>query len=215
VQLHHLHIEGPVPHLTAEYKDFVSDKSFFTGGNAREAVNNGRSDYVPIFLSEVPQLFRRGKQKVDVALITVSPADKHGFHSLGVSVDVARAALQVADTIVAVINPNMPRTFGDSSVHTSHIDVALHASTPLHELSRKKEGGPVEEAIGKLIAENLVRDGATLQMGIGAIPDATLKFCSSHKDLGIHSEMFSGASLSTGRPLSWMNACTLICRRHH
>ena len=129
---------------------------------------------------------------MDVALITVSPAARHGYHSLGVSVDVARAALQVADKIVAYVTPNMPRTFGDGQVHPSHLDVALYGDSPIHELRKRKEAGAeVEDAIGKLVAENLVRDGATLQMGIGGIPDATLRYCRSHKDLGIHSEMFS------------------------
>lgn len=186
----HMHIEGDAPHLTPEYASHFRDKSWFCGGNAREAVAAGRADYVPIFFSEVPLLFRRGYQKINVALISVSPADAHGYHSLGVSVDVSRAALQVADFVVAMVNPRMPRVFGDGNVHRSHIDYVVPGDMPLHTL-HKKEGGPVEEAIGKLIAENLVRDGATIQMGIGAIPDATLRYCVGHKDLGVHSEMFS------------------------
>lgn len=115
--------------------------------------------------------------------------------SLGPSVDVTRAALQAAKKVVAVINPKVPRTFGDGNIHTSHIDIAIERDVPMHNLHRKNEGSPEEETIGKLIAENLVRDGATLQMGIGGIPDAVLRYCKNHKDLGIHSEMFSGTSL--------------------
>lgn len=210
----HIHIEGKAAHLQPGVKGF-RDLNLFTGANARAAVNEGRADYVPIFLSEIPLLFRRGNLPVNVAMINVSPADKHGYHSLGTSVDVVRAALQAADHIVAMVNPAVPRTFGDASVHESHLDVVWHHESPLSQLHTRKPrvmkaGAPaaadagaaaadaeatVEEAIGKLIAQELVSDGATLQMGIGGIPDAVLRALGDHKDLGIHSEMFSDGIL--------------------
>lgn len=186
----HIHTEGTAPHMSPAAAGRFRTTNFFTGGNAREAINDGRADFVPVFLSEIPLLIRRGIQPVDVALISVSPPDKHGFVSLGPSVDIARAAVQVAKTIIAMVNPQMPRTFGDASIHTSHIDYMWHNDAPLYNL-RDRTIGPVEDAIGKLIATELVRDGATLQMGIGGIPDAVLRYLTNHKDLGIHSEMFS------------------------
>lgn len=183
----HLHTEGPMAHVSAKLAPRIRDRSFFTGANVRKAVNDGIADYVPIFLSEIPLLFRRGKYKVDVALVTVSPADQHGFHSLGTSVDVTRAALEVADVIVAVVNPNMPRTFGDASLHHSHIDFVVEDDSPLHEIPSKAKSTDrcaAEETIGRIIAENLVKDGATLQLGIGGIPDAVLQYCKNHRDLG-------------------------------
>lgn len=163
----HLHTEGLLPHYAPQFKGVIQDRSFFTGANAREAVNDGRSDYVPIFLSEVPLLFRRGRMPVDYALINVSPADEHGFHSLGTSIDTTRAALQVAKKVVAMVNPHVPRTFGDAAIHTSRLDYVYEAAAPLYSMHRKKKEGDAEDAIGKMIAEHLVRDGATLQMGIG------------------------------------------------
>jgi acyl-CoA hydrolase len=166
------------------------DKSFFTGPNARQGIAEGYADYVPVFLSEIPLLFRRRAQPVNVALIQVSPPDAHGFCSLGPSVDVSRAAVQVADAIVAQVNSHMPRTHGDGIVHVSHLDAVVESHVPLPSRA-KAAPSPVEDRIGKIIAENLVQDGATLQMGIGAIPDAVLAALGDHKDLGIHTEMFS------------------------
>jgi acyl-CoA hydrolase len=191
----HMHVDGPAPYQQPEAAGIFRSLNYFIGANARESVNAGRGDYVPIFLSEIPSLFRKGVQKIDVALISVSPADRHGYHSLGPSVDITRAALQVAEKVVGMVNPRMPRTFGDASVHESHIDVVYEHEMPLHShaSAKKAEGdeGGVEDAIGRLIATNLVRDGSTLQMGIGSIPNAVLHHLKGHRDLGVHSEMFS------------------------
>lgn len=190
IDVMHIHTEGPAPHLAPEAAGTFRDYSFFTGGNARAAINAGRADYVPIFLSEIPLLFRRGLRPVDVALISVSPPDEHGFCSLGPSVDVTRSALQAAKVVVALVNNRVPRVFGDGEIHVSNIDFVYRHDAPLHARAAR-ESTPVEEAIGKLIATELVRDGATLQLGIGAIPDSTLEYCAGHKDLGVHSEMYS------------------------
>lgn len=160
------------------------------GGNVRKAVQEGRADSIPIFLHEIPLLFRRGIVPVDVALVQSAPIDQHGYGSLGTSVDCVRAALENAKKIVVQVNKQMPRTFGDAIIHQSHMDFACHVDAPLPDHPHKPLT-PEEEAIGKFIAENLVEDGATLQMGIGAIPDAVLKLLHNHKDLGIHSEMFA------------------------
>ncbi|XP_013409947.1 uncharacterized protein LOC106173377 [Lingula anatina] len=164
--------------------------SFFIGANCREAINSGRADFVPIFLSEIPLLFRRNLITPDVALISVSSPDQHGFCTLGPSVDCSRAAIQNARYIVGLVNPNMPRTFGDGMVHLSHFDAVVQGDLPLPQM---KHGVPteVEKQIGRIIATNLIQDGATLQMGIGSIPDAVLAALWSHRDLGIHTEMFS------------------------
>jgi len=155
-----------------------------------QAVNQGHGDYTTIFLSEIPQLFRRGFKPLDVAILQVSPPDKHGFCSMGVSVDVSRAAAQCAKILVAVLNPQMPVTHGDSAIHISHFDRVMHNDTPLHCMPPRPATAACSD-IGRLIAENLVQDGATLQMGIGTIPDATLACLGGHKNLGVHTEMFS------------------------
>ncbi|XP_034112770.1 4-hydroxybutyrate coenzyme A transferase [Drosophila nasuta] len=186
----HMHTEGPAEYCKPEYKDIFRSNSFFMGGNVRKAVAEGRGDNVPIFLHEIPQLFYKKIVKPDVTFIHVSPPDRHGFCSLGTSVDCVRAGLLNSKKIVAQINPNMPRTFGDSIIHKSHFDFAVEVNEKLPQHGTG-EISPVEQKIGKLIAENLVKDGATLQMGIGSIPDAVLAALHNHKDLGIHSEMFA------------------------
>lgn len=186
----HMHTEGPAQYCNPENSHIFRSRSFFMGGNVRKAVAEGRGDAIPIFLHEIPQLFYKGIVKPDVALIQVSPPDEHGFCSLGTSVDCVRAALIHSKIIVAQINPQMPRTFGDAIIHQSHFDYACHVDTQLPQHGGKKMS-PVEEKIGQLIADNLVEDGATLQMGIGSIPDAVLAALHNHKDLGIHSEMFA------------------------
>jgi len=186
----HIHTDGEAEYTKPECEGIFRSLSFFIGANCRQAVNEGRGDYVPIFLSEIPMLFHRGIVNIDVALVQVSPPDKHGFCSLGTSVDVARAAIQNSKYIIGQVNPCMPRTFGDGIVHKSHFDTMVDGLTPLPERTPHPRS-PVENAIGNLIAEELVSDGATLQMGIGNIPDAVLAALSGHKDLGIHSEMFS------------------------
>jgi 4-hydroxybutyrate CoA-transferase len=191
VEIVHLHTEGEAPYAAPELAKSFRVNALFVGANVRQAVQEGRADYLPVFLSEVPQLFRGGLLPLDVALVTVSPPDRHGFCSLGVSVDVSRAAVQTARTVVAQVNRHMPRTHGDGLIHADAIDFLVEGDEPLPEL-------PVavldetERAIGRHCAE-LVEDGATLQVGIGSLPDATLAALRGHRRLGIHSEMISDA----------------------
>lgn len=187
----HMHTEGPAKYCDPENAHIFRSLSFFMGGNVRKAVAAGTGDAIPIFLHEIPLLFHKKIVCPDVALIHVSPPDRHGYCSLGTSVDCARAALMHSKIIIAQINKQMPRTFGDSIIHKSHIDFAINIDQPLPAHGGKPPTD-VELCIGKHIAENLVDDGATLQMGIGSIPDAVLSRLHNHKDLGIHSEMFAG-----------------------
>lgn len=189
VELVHIHTEGPAPYTDPKYRESFHTRALFIGSNIRSAVVTGEADYVPVFLSEVPGLFRRGILPLDVALIQVSPPDQHGFCSLGVSVDVTRAAVEVAQCVIAQINPNMPRTHGDGHIHINRINFAVEVDEPIYEHAPAVLSD-VERAIGRHIA-GLVSDGATLQMGIGAIPDAVLASLTTHKNLGIHTEMFS------------------------
>ncbi|CAJ0585768.1 unnamed protein product, partial [Mesorhabditis spiculigera] len=205
IKLHHLHLEGETPWLEPEVRDRIRSNSLFTGANLRAAVSEGFADFNSCFLHEVPMLFRKGVINLDIALIQVSPPDANGFCSLGTSVDTARAAITNADHIIALANKNMPRTFGDGLIHASHFDVLVEDNThKLHERHFSK--GPSDQAatIGKIIADNLVDNGATLQMGIGGIPDAALAALQDHKDLGIHTEMFSDGVL----PLLQKNVIT-------
>lgn len=189
VQIVHLHTEGEASYTKPEYKESFNTLALFTGANVRAAVKEGRADFVPVFLSEVPALFTSGILPLDYAFIQVSPPDKHGFCSLGVSVDVTRAAVRAARFVVAQVNAHMPRTHGDGLIHISEIDKFVHHDTPLHEVPPPPISA-TEKKIGEWVA-TLVEDGATLQMGIGAIPDAVLASLHSHKRLGIHTEMFS------------------------
>ncbi|CAL1291843.1 unnamed protein product [Larinioides sclopetarius] len=186
----HIHTEGAAEYNHPDCAGIFRSNSFFTGANCREAINSGRGDFVPIFLSEIPLLFHRKIVPVDVALVQITPADAHGYCSLGTSVDCTRAALQHAKYIIGQVNPRLPRTFGDATVHVSHFDALVEGERELPE-HKPDVLTEVELSIGKQIAENLVADGATLQMGIGSIPDAVLAALKNHKDLGIHSEMFS------------------------
>ncbi|MDZ7691765.1 MAG: hypothetical protein U5K69_11680 [Balneolaceae bacterium] len=189
VELISLHTEGSAPYTDPKYKESFRMNALFVGANVRDAVNSGRGDYLPIFLSETPYLFRDNILPLDVALVQVSPPDKHGFCSLGVSVDASRAAVQTAKKVVAQVNPRMPRTHGDGMVHVSRFDKMVEHETPLPE-HKVAEPGKTEQKIGNICAE-LIEDGATLQMGIGGIPNAVLNALDNHKDLGIHTEMFS------------------------
>ncbi len=164
--------------------------SVFVSQNIRQAVNNGMGNYIPVFLSEIPGLFNKKILPIDVAFINISPPDKHGFCSLGVSVDVAVAAVKNAKYVVAQVNTRMPRTHGDGLLHVDDIHVLVEVSDELPEVDYRKNITHVEEAIGKHCA-SLIEDGATLQLGIGTIPDAVLQQLTSHKDLGVHTEMFS------------------------
>lgn len=184
-----IHTEGPAPYADTQWAQTFHTTCFFVGSNLRKAVAEGRADYAPVFLSEVPGVFRSGTVPIDVALIQVSPPDRHGYVSLGTSVDISLAAIESAKLVIAQINPHMPRTHGDGIIPVSMIHYGVEAPAPLHEVSSPPIT-PVESAIGKYVA-SLVEDGATLQMGIGSIPDATLSFLTAHRDLGIHTEMFS------------------------
>jgi acyl-CoA hydrolase len=187
----HMHTEGKAEYCNPENAEIFRSLSFFMGGNVRKAVAEGRGDTIPIFLHEIPLLFHKKIVCPDVALISVSPPDEHGYCSLGTSVDCVRAGITHSKVIVAQVNKQMPRTFGDAIVHQSHFDYVVNVDTPL-PTHADKPPTPEEAKIGKFIAENLVDDGATLQMGIGSIPDAVLAGLHNHKDLGIHSEMFAG-----------------------
>jgi 4-hydroxybutyrate CoA-transferase len=189
VELIHLHTEGPAPYTAPECAGHFHTNALFVGANIRSSLAEGRADYIPVFLSEVPNLFRKGILPLDVALVQVSPPDAHGYCSLGVSVDASRAAVQEARVVVAQVNPNMPRTHGDGLIHASEIDFAIEVDEPLHEHAPPVPTD-IELAIGRHVAA-LVDDGATLQMGIGAIPNAVLAALTGHRDLGIHTEMFS------------------------
>jgi 4-hydroxybutyrate CoA-transferase len=193
VSIYCLHTEGPAHYATTEYKDCFKTYSLFTGQNLRSAIDSGNADYVPVFLSEVPVLFRKKVIPLDIALIHVSPPDKHGYCSLGTSVDTASAAVEMAKTVIAQINPNMPRTHGDGIIHINDIYAAVEVTDQIFEHAREPLS-QVQLAIGRNTSE-LIENGAALQMGIGAIPDAVLASLVSHKDLGIHTEMFSDGLL--------------------
>lgn len=186
----HIHTEGPAEYNDPSCEGIFRSYSFFTGANCRKAIAEGRGDFVPIFLNEIPLVFHRKIMPVDVAMVSITPPDEHGYCSLGTSVDTTRAALIHAKHIIGQVNKNLPRTFGDAAIHVSHFDALVEGHTPMPQ-HKSPALTDVETAIGKHIAENLVEDGATLQMGIGSIPDAVLAQLGKHKDLGIHSEMFS------------------------
>jgi acyl-CoA hydrolase len=191
VSMVHFHTEGPGPHLAPEMAPHFRHKALFIGANARAAVNEGRADYVPIFLSDVPDLFTSGTMPLDVALLNVTRPDAHGFCSLGTSVDAALAASRTARVVVAQLNASMPRTLGDTFIHVSRIDLGVEVDEPPYE-RLEPPPGEVERRIGGHVAE-LVEDGATLQLGIGAIPAATALALRDKRDLGIHTEMFTDA----------------------
>lgn len=189
VEMVHIHTEGQALYADPAYRGTFSTNCCFVGGNLRKAVNSGDADYIPVFLSDIPALFRANHLPVDVALIQVSPPDKHGYCSLGVSVDIALAAVQTAKTIIAEINPRVPRAHGEGQIHVSQIDFGVESNRPIyaHEPEAISE---LEAQIGRNIA-GLVEDGSTLQMGIGGIPNAVLTQLSNHKRLGVHTEMFA------------------------
>ena len=189
VAMIHLHIEGPGPHLAPEMAPHFRHRALFIGPNARAAVNEGRAEFVPVFLSDVPVLFERGLMPLDTVLVNATPPDSHGFCSLGTSVEAMHAAIRAAKTVVVQFNHAMPRTLGESFIHVSQIDYAIEVDVPLYERPIGPVGD-VERRIGEYIAD-LVPDGATLQLGIGAIPTATALALTGKKDLGIHTEMFT------------------------
>lgn len=176
-------------YLAPEYRDSFRHRALFIGDNTRQAVHDGRADYAPVFLSEIPRLFREGILPLDIALIQVSPPDAHGFCSFGVEVGVTKPAAESARMVIAEVNAQMPRVFGDSFIHLDQIDTLVETNYPLPVT---QVGNPSEVScrIGQYCAE-LIPDGATLQLGVGGIPDAVLDFLKDKRELGIHTELFS------------------------
>jgi len=189
VEIVHMMTMGCAPYVAPEMEGHFRHNAMFIGGNVREAINQGRADYTPIYLSEIEGLFESGSMPIDVALIEVSPPDSHGYCSFGIGVDTTLTAAKCAHRVVAQVNGQMPRTYGDSFIHVSDIDVVVESSRPLCAAKRV----PVTDlnvAIARNVA-SLIEDGAVLQTGIGGIPDAVLPFLSDRKDLGVHSELVS------------------------
>jgi 4-hydroxybutyrate CoA-transferase len=189
VSLYHLHTAGPAPFAAVECCGRFLSVSLFTGEPLRRAIDEGRADFVPIFLSDIPRLFTTRAIPLDAALLQLSPPDRHGYCTLGTSVDAALAAALSARYVIAEINERMPRTHGNTLIPISRVHAFVHTARPMH-VHAPRPSTPEEDAIGEHAAR-LVPDGATLQMGIGAIPDAVLRRLRDKQDLGIHSEMFS------------------------
>jgi len=189
VEICHLHTEGPAPYANPDLAESFHVNSFFIAKNVRHTLTAGNGSYTPVFLSELPRLFRKKVVPLDVVFIHVSPPDNHGYCSLGVSVEATVAAIESAKTVIAQVNPNMPRTFGDGILHVSEIDFLVDVDCPIHE-KEEEAITPLEAKIGAHIA-SLIDDKSTLQLGIGSIPNAALANLMNHKDLGLHTEMFS------------------------
>jgi len=195
VEILHVLAVGDLPYLAPGMEKHFRHRSFFMGANVRQAVQEGRADYIPIYLYQFPLLFSKGVIKPNIALLHVSPPDEHGFCSFGVDVGITKTAAEKAEIIIAQVNPNMPRALGDSFIHLNRINYIVEVEDAVTELPQgDKNMTPEQEKvfadIGMNIAE-LIEDGSTMQMGIGLIPDSVLKFLDAKKDLGIHSEMFS------------------------
>lgn len=193
VEVISIHTDGTVNYALPPYNKAFKINSCFVGGNVRKAVNTNQGDYIPIFLSEIHWLFRRNLLPLDVAVVQVSPPDKHGYCSLGVSVDITLPAVQTAKKVIGQLNPKVPRSHGDGIIHINQLDALVEVDTPIHSYPL---GGisETEAKIGTHVA-SLIEDGATLQMGIGSIPNAVLQNLSGHKRLGVHTEMFSDGLL--------------------
>ena len=189
VSVVHLHCEGPGPHLTREMAGHFRHRALFVGPNARAAVQEGRADYVPVFLSDVPRLFESGMLPLDHVLVNATPPDAHGFCSLGSSVEAMHAAIRAARNVIVQFNSAVPRTLGESFIHVDDIDLAVECSVPPYE-HHLADVGDVERRIGAYVAD-LIPDGATLQMGIGSIPAAVGGALHGKRDLGVHTEMFT------------------------
>ncbi len=189
VEILHMLTAGDDPTTSPELAGSFRHNALFIGANVRRAVHENRADFTPIFLSEIPRLFRSGRLPIDVALIQVSPPDQHGFCSFGVEVGCTLPAAQLAGTVIAEINAQMPRTLGDSFIHISRLSAYVETDRPLQELPQG-DSNPTAERIGQHIAE-LIPEGATLQLGIGAIPDAVLRYLTHKRHLGVHTELFS------------------------
>jgi len=193
VEIVHMMTLGCAPYVAPEMAGHFRHNAMFIGGNVREAVNDGRADYTPIYLSEIEQLFQSGAMPLDVALIEVSPPDSHGFCSFGVGVDTTLTAAECARYVVAQVNDQMPRTYGDSFIHVSELDAVVESSRPLCAL-KHPESSDLQVTIARHVA-GLIEDGAVLQTGIGGIPDAVLPFLMDRKDLGVHSELVSDGAI--------------------
>lgn len=189
VEIVHMMTMGCAPYVAPEMAGHFRHNAVFIGANVRDAINDGRADYTPIYLSEIEGLFESGAMPIDVALIEVSPPDAHGFCSFGVGVDTTLTAARVARYVIAQVNDQMPRTYGDSFIHVSDIDAVVESSRPLCAM-KKPDITELQVAIAKNVA-GLIGDGAVLQTGIGGIPDAVLPFLMDRKDLGVHSELVS------------------------
>ena len=190
VELVFITVQGDITIDKPEYEGIFNINCMFVSNSIRQAVNEGRADFIPVFLSDIPDLFKKGYLPIDVALVQVSPPDAHGYCSLGVSVDIARSAVNTAKHIIAQVNPNVPRTHGDSLIHTERFTAIVYGDEPLPEVDYGSKVGEGELKIGKYIA-GMIDDGSTLQLGIGTIPDAVLKSLTNHKNLGVHTEMCS------------------------
>jgi len=189
VEIVHMMTMGSAPYVAPEMAGHFRHNAVFIGSNVREAVNEGRADYTPVYLSEIEDLFESGAMPLDVALIEVSPPDSHGFCSFGVGVDTTLTAARVARYVIAQVNDQMPRTYGDSFIHVSKIDAVVESSRPLCEM-KMHDVSHLQTAIAQNVAD-LIDDGAVLQTGIGGIPDAVLSLLMDRKDLGVHSELVS------------------------
>lgn len=195
VEIYHILVVGDIPYTKPGMEKHFKHKAFFIGANARTAVNEGRAEFIPIFLSEVTMLFKRGVIQADVAMIHVSPPDEHGFCSYGIDVGNIKTPAEKAKCVIAQVNKHMPRGLGNSFIHVNKIDFVVEIDEPLQELPQADPDATPEvlkiyDQIGKNVAE-MIEDGSTLQMGIGAIPDAVLKYLHNKNDLGVHTEMFS------------------------
>lgn len=190
IEVVHILTLAEAPYADAGMEGHFRHRSLFTGANVREAVNEGRADFVPIHLHDVPALISRGQMPIDVALIHISPPDEHGFCSYGVGVDATKTAVEHARTVLALVNRRMPRALGDSFVHVSKLSKVVEVDDELIEHPMSEELSEVSRKIGENIA-SLIEDGATIQMGIGEIPDAVLDYLGDKKHLGVHTEMFS------------------------
>ena len=190
VRVWHLLTFGPAPYMAPEMAPHFRHMAYFTGPNAREAVNDGRAEYIPVYLYEIGNLILEGFYNVDVVLCNLSPPDEHGFCSFGVGVDVTKPAAEKATYVIAQINPQMPRALGDSFIHVRKLTHVVEVDEPLKEMPGAGEVSETAMKIGGYIA-GLIEDGSTMQMGIGEIPDAVLAALGNHKDLGVHTEMFS------------------------
>lgn len=190
VEIVSISLQGDVIIADKKYKDNFRINSLFVSQNVRQAVNEGRGDYVPVFLSEIPILFRRGMLPIDVAIVHVSPPDKHGYCSLGTSVDIAGTAVKTAKYVIAQVNPRMPRTLGDGLIHVNTFYGMVKVEEELSEVTSEHWDEEIPRRIGVYCAD-LVENGATIQTGIGSVPDAVLASLKNHRELGVHTEMFS------------------------